>query len=266
MALHPAWWPGLAATVAGNHLVLGAAGMWPRSQWVGPAIHRLPAAAPAAALTFDDGPDPAVTPRVLDLLAAAGAHATFFCIGERARANPALVRQIIAAGHAVANHTLTHPLAFAFHPPSGLRREVERAQAVLADITGHAPRWFRAPMGVRSPLLDPVLHRAGLHQVTWTRRGYDTRCRDPALVLRRLVRGLSAGDVLVMHDGNGARMPDGTPLVLRVLPEMLAALAARGLTGVALPPPAYPSGLRAAAPPGPAAAAETRSSAGHAST
>ena len=237
LALHPAWWPGLAAAVAGNHALLGAVGMCPQSQWLGPTLCRLPNAAPprSVALTFDDGPDPAVTPRLLDQLAAAGAQASFFCIGKRAQAHPALLRRMVAAGHAVENHSQTHPAAFACLPPGLLRHEVEAAQATLADITGRPPVWFRAPMGFRSPLLDPVLRRAGLHQAAWSRRGYDTRCGMAPRVLARLTRAVAPGDVLLLHDGNAARAANAAPVVLQVLPALLARLAALGLTAVALP-------------------------------
>jgi peptidoglycan/xylan/chitin deacetylase (PgdA/CDA1 family) len=234
-ALHPEWWPLALGAVAGNHALLTAAGLWPRSQVFGPTMFRLPGPPGRVALTFDDGPDPAVTPAVLDVLAAAGATASFFCIGEQARRHPAIVRQVAAAGHGVENHSLTHPHMFACYGPAALRREVATTQAILADITGRAPDWFRSPMGFRSPLLEAVLREAGLQPAAWTRRGYDTRCAKPAMVLRRLLRGIRGGDVLMLHDGHAARGPDGTPVVLQVLPPLLQALAEHGLSVVALP-------------------------------
>ena len=234
-ALHPAWWPLAVGAVAGNHALLTAAGMWPRSQVFGPTLFRLPGPPGRVALTFDDGPDPAVTPAVLDLLAAAGATASFFCIGERARRHPTIIRQIVTGGHLVENHSLTHPYMFACYGLAALRREVATTQAILADITGRVPCWFRSPMGFRSPLLEPVLRGAGLQPAAWTRRGYDTHCADPDLVLRRLLRQTRGGDVLMLHDGHAARTADGTPVVLKVLPGLLRALAERGLSAVALP-------------------------------
>ena len=235
LALHPAAWPGVLAAIATNHAGLAAATMWPQSQLLGPVLSRLPHPGPAVGLTFDDGPDPAVTPAVLDLLAAAGASASFFCIAERARAHPGLVRRIVAAGHRVENHTLTHPRHFALLIGKPLRREVVDAQCILADAAGVAPDWFRAPMGFRGPPLEPVLARAGLGLASWTRRGYDTRCGDPVTILRRLLRNTGPGDVLLLHDGNAARTGDGSAAVLAVLPRLLAGLRANGLTAVALP-------------------------------
>ncbi len=235
LALHPAWWPGLLSALAGNHVVLGASTVWPRSPLLGPVLHRISDPGVRVGLTFDDGPDPAVTPRVLDTLAAAGATATFFCIAERARADPALVRRMVADGHQVANHTLTHPRHFAFLAGRPLRREVQDAQSLLEDIAGVAPRLFRAPMGFRGPTLDPVLARAGLDLASWTRRGYDTFNGDPGTILRRLLLRTGPGDVLLLHDGNSARTPEGTPVVLAVLPGLLAGLRTLRLSGVALP-------------------------------
>ena len=240
LALDPAWWPGLLAAIAANHLVLAAAGFWPRSQWPGPVVHRLPSGSGAVALTFDDGPDPAVTPHVLDQLAAAGAKATFFCIGQRAARQPALLRRILAEGHSIGNHTQSHPHHFACMAGRPLRRELMDAQETLSAVAGVEPRWFRAPMGIRSPLLDPALSRAGLRLASWTRRGYDTRPGHSDIVLARLTRGLAARDVLLLHDGNAGPSEAG-PLVLAVLPRLLARLTAAGLSGVGLPEPT-PSG------------------------
>lgn len=223
--------------VALNQALLTAAGLWPRSRWLGPNVTRLPDASAARgeiALTIDDGPDPAVTPAVLDLLDRAGERATFFCIAERARRHPALLREMIARGHDVQNHSASHRHDFALLGPRRMAAEIARAQETLAELCGRAPICFRAPAGLRNPLLDPVLHRAGLHLVSWTRRGFDTRERDPAKVLARLVRSLGGGDILLLHDGHAARSAQGQPVVLEVLPALLARLRAAGLRGVTL--------------------------------
>src|SRR5262249_9013664 len=145
------------------------------------------------ALTFDDGPDPQVTPIVLDLLDRHAAKASFFCIGHRAAAHPDIVRDIVRRGHSVENHSYQHPYAFACYLPHALRREIEKTQAALQRLTGARPTFFRAPAGLRRPLLDPVMTQSQLRYVSWTRRGFDCISRDPVAVLRRLIRGLSAG-------------------------------------------------------------------------
>lgn len=234
LVARPHWWPALAGIVIANHAALALIGLWPKSRLLGPNMLRLPEAAARrgeVALTFDDGPDAEVTPRVLDLLDRHEAKASFFCIGEKAAAHPELVREIVRRGHSVENHSLRHPAIFGFLGPRALRAEIGAAQQAIAAAAGEPPLYFRSPMGIRSPLLDPVMARLGLTYVTWTRRGFDTVARDPAAVLARLVRGLSAGDVLLLHD---RRRAHGQPLVLQVLPGLLERLAAARLKPVSL--------------------------------
>jgi len=207
---------------------------------------RLPAESGArgeVALTFDDGPDPVGTPKVLDILDRHGATASFFCIGSRSARDPGLAREIVARGHYVENHTFRHPHSFAFRTPWGLATEVGRAQDVLTELTGRAPVFFRPPMGIRAPLLDSVLRRFGLSLVTWTRRGCDGVPADPEVVLCRLSRGLAAGDILVLHDGG----PSGGQTAVQTLPRLLDAIAGRGLKAVSLTHSFAPATASAAA-------------------
>ena len=237
LAALPELWPPIVAGLAANHAVLFTASLLPRSQLLGRNLVRLPEAAARrgeVAITFDDGPDPEVTPRVLDLLDARGAKASFFCVGERAAAAPGLVREIVRRGHSVENHSHRHSTGFGWYGPWRLRRELEGAQRALAETAGVAPLFFRAPFGTRNPLLDPALARLGLTFVSWTRRGYDTVDADAARVLRRLVDGLGAGDVLLLHDGVTVRERRGEPTVLAVLPRLLERLDGRGLKAVSL--------------------------------
>lgn len=233
----PAVWPWALGALVINHAIITTAGLLPRSTLLGANLIRLPEAAAARreiALTIDDGPDPEVTPRVLDLLDAAGAKATFFCIGWRARANPALCREIVARGHQVENHGDSHSKVFAFFGPGRMKADIAAAQATLSEITGQSPRFFRATAGLRNPFLDPVLHGLGLKLAAWTRRPYDTRCGDPDIVLQRLTRKLGPGDILLMHDGHAARTPTGEPAILATLPRLLRILADHQLTPVTL--------------------------------
>ena len=237
-AAFPALWQWAAGAVVLNHLGLSAAGLWPRSTWLGANMRRLPAASAArgeVAVTIDDGPDPDVTPAVLDVLDAHAAKATFFCIAERAARHPALCRAIVARGHSVQNHSHRHTHNFSLLGRAGFARELGAAQATFADITGTLPRFFRAPAGLRNPMLDGVLQRLDLQLVSWTRRGFDTRRRDPQQVLATLTRGLAGGDILLLHDGNAARSAAGRPVVLDALPALLARLRHDGLVAVTLP-------------------------------
>jgi peptidoglycan/xylan/chitin deacetylase (PgdA/CDA1 family) len=234
----PALWPWALAAVVANHALVAGIGLWPRSHWLGPNWSRLPAAATARneiALTIDDGPDPQVTPQVLDLLDRYAARATFFCIGEKATRYPELCREIVRRGHAVENHSQHHRHNFSLMGPRGMARELQAAQDTLAAITGRRPLFFRAPAGLRNPFLGPVLARMGLRLASWSVRGFDTRVGDAGRVTGKLLHGLQAGAIVLLHDGNAARTPGGVPVILEVLPAVLASAAAARLKPVTLP-------------------------------
>ena len=233
----PQAWRWALATVLLSQGMLAFASLWPRSACLGANLVRLPAAAVQrgeVAITIDDGPDPEVTPQVLAVLARYGVQATFFCIGARAQAQPDLCRRMAADGHRIENHGARHPTLCSLSGPAGWRREILDGQHMLRSITGQAPHFYRAVAGLRNPFLDPVLHGLGLRLASWTRRGFDTRERDAAKVLQRLMDELAAGDILLLHDGNAARTAQGTPLIVAVLPQLLDAIRARGLTPVTL--------------------------------
>ncbi len=236
-ALDPELWPWALGAVAANQAALAAGGLLPRAHLLGPNLTRLPAAAAArreVALTLDDGPDAVVTPRALELLARAGAHASFFCIGRRAAQHPSLVREIVAQGHAVENHSLRHRHDFSLLGPRGYLKEIGAAQETLGALAGSAPRFFRAPAGLRNPFLSYALARLDLSLASWTRRGFDTVSAQPPAVHARLARRLAAGDILLLHDGNAARTRSGSPVLLEVLPRLLDDLSAAGLRPVTL--------------------------------
>ncbi len=199
-----AWWA--LGGVAVNQLCLTAAGLWPRSRWLGPNHSRLPAAATArraVALTLDDGPDPAVTPRVLDLLDEHGVRATFFCIARRAREHPALLREIVARGHSVQNHSHRHRHNFALLGPRALTLEIGQAQAGAQRSRRRAAallsRACRAAQPLPRPGAAPSGPAAGELDAPRLRH---RRARSAARAARRLTDRLGAGDILLLHDGH----------------------------------------------------------------
>lgn len=233
----PSLWPWWVGGFVANHALLTAAGLWPRSRLLGPNWVCLPASAAAlrqVAITVDDGPDPEVTPRVLDILDQYDACASFFCIGERVTAHAGLAREIVRRGHAIENHSFRHLHRFSLLGPRAMTAEVGRAQQVIADTIGAAPRFFRAPAGLRNPFLDPVLAKQGLQLASWTRRGFDTVSDQPDTVLARLVRDLAPGDIVLLHDGHAARAASGVPIAIEVLPRLLEILAEERLITVTL--------------------------------
>jgi peptidoglycan/xylan/chitin deacetylase (PgdA/CDA1 family) len=237
VTMQPSWWPMALATLVADHAVITAAGLWPTSTWLGPNLRRLSAAAIARseiAITIDDGPDPEVTPRVLDALDALNARATFFCIGSQVLAHPGIAREIVRRGHAIENHSFHHRHNFSLLGPNGYEREILAAQRAISETVGGTPRFFRAPAGLRNVFLQPVLARHRLELTSWTRRGFDTVKRDVNAVSARLLAGLAPGDILLLHDGHAARSAEGEPVILEALTRLASAANQRSLRMVTL--------------------------------
>jgi peptidoglycan/xylan/chitin deacetylase (PgdA/CDA1 family) len=209
--------PSVAAVAAG----LAAYGaVHPRSQLFGPTI-RYTASPKQLAITFDDGPNPAITPRLLDLLERYKAQATFFLIGKFVRESPDLVREIAAGGHAIGNHTETHPNLF-WLGAARLREEIGRCQEAITAATGQAPVMMRPPYGLRNPLVASAARASGIRSVVmWTLIPGDWRAKPAEWLIERMrpiaaraeraQRGAPAqpgGDVLCLHDGDHSR-PNG---------------------------------------------------------
>lgn len=141
----PRLWPWTLGAVVLDHLLLAAAGLWPRSHWLGSNWTHLPATSAARgeiAITIDDGPDPDVTPHVLEVLAAFEARASFFCIGERVTLYPDLAQEIVRQGHSVENHSHRHRHSFSLLGPRRMAAEIAQAQECIALVTGETPRFF----------------------------------------------------------------------------------------------------------------------------
>ena len=144
---NPSGWPWVVGLLLADHAALVAGGLLPRSRLLGPNIIReteSPTGSRDVVLTFDDGPDPEVTPHVLDRLEAAGCTGSFFFVGAKARDHADLVAEVVRRGNRVENHTYSHPWTFAFYDPRALVREIDRAQEVLHQLTGRRPEYFRA--------------------------------------------------------------------------------------------------------------------------
>jgi peptidoglycan/xylan/chitin deacetylase (PgdA/CDA1 family) len=171
-------------------------------------------------LTIDDGPDPDDTPRLLELLAARGARATFFVIGEKAAAHPELVRAMVDAGHEVAHHSHTHPIGtFWCATPGRIARELDEGSVALG-AAGVTPTRFRPPVGIKNPWLAPALRQRGLVAVGWSARGLEHWLGDADAVARRALAGISPGAILLLHEG--PRMPSAVRVhaIQRVLEQL----------------------------------------------
>lgn len=190
-----------------------------------------PKGARGVALTFDDGPSPASTPKILDLLDSAKAKATFFVIGEKAERHPDLVREILRRGHAVALHSYGHHRLFAMKSAGYVRDDLKKAIAVMREITGEDTVLFRPPIGHTNPTIARVVRELGLEVIGWSVRALDgVRAADPKRVAARVKRGLEDGAIVLMHDAS--EREDGDPASVEALPSILAAMSAKNLDGV----------------------------------
>lgn len=167
------------------------------------------------ALTFDDGPSPEVTPRILDTLAQYKAKATFFVMGRWAEKYPELVRRIVSEGHAIGNHSYSHPSSTT---PEGARREIESTNSIIQQITGSRPTIFRPPYGIQNGELARYAKRAGMAVVIWNLTSADTATKDAKVIAHNVAYTPNPGDIALMHDGIGhGPTADALPSILEKL-------------------------------------------------
>lgn len=193
----------------------------PQSPWLLPIITHGPRHRPRVALTFDDGPDPRVTPLILDALAVSGAKATFFCIGAHVEAHPALARRIVAEGHELANHSAAHPRTLNLYGPRRMAAEIQRGAQIVEALGGDGRR-YRPPMGLKSPPLARVAQALGLKVTLWSLHAHDTGSASAALIATRVLARIKPGDIVLLHDGGDrgasrAETAQATSLLLREL-------------------------------------------------
>jgi peptidoglycan/xylan/chitin deacetylase (PgdA/CDA1 family) len=182
------------------------------------------------ALTFDDGPHPVATPRLLRLLDAADIRATFFLLGRAAEQHPGIVRSMVDAGHEVGVHGYDHRLLLK-RGPRDTAADLTRATEVIAALSGHRPRWWRPPYGVAT---TPALHaarRLNLQPVWWTCWGRDwTATATGDSVFRAVRRRLAGGGTILLHDSDHAAAPGAWQAMYDALPAILSMSRARGYT------------------------------------
>ncbi|MBN1200089.1 MAG: polysaccharide deacetylase family protein, partial [Bacteroidales bacterium] len=152
------------------------------------------------ALTFDDSPDPIYTPAILTILKQENLSATFFVIGEKLAGNESLVAEIETAGHLIGNHSWSHSVWFDFFPAKKMQQELSRTASALSEIIGKSPLLFRPPFGVINPALSKAVTRLAYHVIGWNVRSYDTMHQDPQKTISRILRKVSPGSVILLHD------------------------------------------------------------------
>ena len=213
----------------GGALALGAAAwigwawlphlLTPTCAWRGPRGGR------RLALTFDDGPDPAWTPRLLDALGAAGVRGTFFLIGARAERAPELVRRMVAEGHEVGNHSWSHRSLW-LCGPRATEDEIRRAHDRLGELTGTPPRHFRPPWGMVNAAMFPALRRVGERCVFWSIQPEGQRPAPAARQVDYVLGRAHPGAIVDLHDAEGT--PAAPARLLEALPALLAGLREQG--------------------------------------
>lgn len=219
-----ALWPvspvAAVAVLALSHALIIYPTLRPNVQWLGPVITHFATDEKLAWLTVDDGPTED-TRAVLDLFEAHSVKATFFVKGMLAEQHPEVIREIVARGHSVANHTHTHPSgSFWCALPGKVATELDECNRALRGAIGTASTWFRAPVGMKNPAVHPALARRGMRLIGWTARGFDAVVSDPNHVAERILAELRPGAIIVLHQGRDHS--------LRVLERVIVALEERG--------------------------------------
>jgi len=199
---------GLVLTGAASLAAAAAAAyqsMAPTGQWYGRTFTGLARGTKQLALTYDDGPNDPHTLRLLEVLARHNVHATFLLIGRHVQQRPDIAREIVKAGHAIGNHTFTHPLLI-FKSESEIRREISDCRAALHDAIGEHSNLFRPPFGGRRPAVLRIARELGLEPVMWSVTGYDWNGPSAAEIELKVSRQIRGGDVILLHDGGHRQM------------------------------------------------------------
>jgi peptidoglycan/xylan/chitin deacetylase (PgdA/CDA1 family) len=215
-----------------SYLLPGLAGLWPALRRP-LGIEDRTASGRGYALTFDDGPHAQGTPAVLEILARAGVDATFFLVGEQVQRNPALAREIVAAGHRVGLHCHRHRNLLRV-TPRGVREDITRAEAIIEGATGCSLSLYRPPYGVANAAALRMAQGRGWRTLLWSQWGRDWEARaTPDSIAARVTLGVGAGSVLLLHDADDYSSPGSWRRTVGALPQVLEALARRGLQPVA---------------------------------
>ncbi len=221
---------------AGLAAGMAAHGTWHRNSWIfGPVMNHLPSGEHAVSLTFDDGPNPFATPRILDVLKREGVLATFFVLGRHADRWPDLVRRMSDEGHQLANHGYWHRKLHR-RTPGYVRDDLTRGtEAIQRASGGTTLDHFRAPHGFRSPWVTPIAKSIGQRTVGWSLGVWDSTRPGPSEIARRALAGMRAGSILLMHDGDGYNAEGDRMQTAEALPSIIRGLRDRGYPFVTLP-------------------------------
>jgi len=224
----------IGAGVAAGAVAAGYQSMAPHGQWYGRTFVRGIPGMKQIALTYDDGPNDPHTLRLLEVLAKHEARATFFLIGQFVKQRPDIVREILQAGHAIGNHTFTHPRLI-FTSAAGTRQELARCQDAIADAAGEAPKLFRPPFGGRRPTTLGMVREMGLQSIMWSITGFDWKAPPAERIVRRVSGRIRGGDVVLLHDGSHRGMGGDRAQTVIATGQLLTHWREQGYAFVSVP-------------------------------
>lgn len=176
------------------------------------------------AITFDDGPHPEFTSKALDLLKEHNAKATFFCIGQQVEQHPEILQRIISEGHLVGNHTYSHSKSFGFFSTVKVISELNKTKAIIKDLIGKEMLLYRPAFAATNPMIERAVKKLKLSSIGWNVRSLDTTSRSQKLILNRITRKVSKGDVILLHDTSAK--------TIAVLEQLLLFLKEKNLKSV----------------------------------
>jgi peptidoglycan/xylan/chitin deacetylase (PgdA/CDA1 family) len=188
----------LIGVVSAFFIVLSIGVLWLRANYFLTSINNVQS--PTVLLTFDDGPDPLTTPRILETLNAHGVKALFFVVGTKAEKHPEIIQQIIDDGHLIGNHTYSHPNLFALMSAKKVREEIRKGNEIIQHLTGKDTTFFRPPIGYTNPIIARIIKALGLTVVGWNKRSYDTVLKDAEKLKKRTLNLTTPGSIVLLHD------------------------------------------------------------------
>ncbi|MHB8214889.1 MAG: polysaccharide deacetylase family protein [Candidatus Sulfotelmatobacter sp.] len=231
------------AVSAAAAVAAGYQSMSPTGQWYGQTFTGLPCPSRQLALTYDDGPNPAHTLQLLEVLAKHNVHATFFLIGLYVRQHPEIARALVQAGHVVGNHTFTHPLLI-FKSEAEIRQEFQQCRSALQDAIGQHSNLFRPPFGGRRPAVLRVARELGLEPVMWNVTGYDWNAPPASGIESEVSSQIRGGNVILLHDGGHKQLGADRSQTVIATDRLLARYRAEGYEFVTIPRMMQSAGAR----------------------
>ena len=185
-----------------------------RSLWKGSRERK------AIAITFDDGPVKDFTPRLLDLLKSESVPAAFFLFGKNIVGNEAIAKRIIDEGHVIGNHSYSHTFWFSLNKSETMLADIKKGDDEIFRVTDKKPKFFRPPYGVINPMVKKAIERGNYHCIGWSIRTYDTNAKSAEQLLKKSLKNLSNGDIVLFHDWG--------KYTIGILPAFIKEVRARG--------------------------------------